>query len=89
MSLGAQRRDVLRQVLLEGMAMVTIGLALGLCGAVAATRLIKNFLYDVAATDLASFAGAALLLAGVALLANYLPARRAASVDPLLALRRE
>ncbi len=89
MALGAQRRDVLRQVLLEGMTMVTIGLALGLGAAVAATRLVRNFLYNVTATDLASFAGAALLLAGVALLANYLPARRAASVDPLLALRRE
>jgi ABC-type antimicrobial peptide transport system permease subunit len=89
LALGAQSRDVLRQVLVEGMTVVMIGLALGLGGAVAATRLVKSFLYDVTATDPLSFAGAALLLAGVALLANYLPARRAARTDPLVALRCE
>jgi macrolide transport system ATP-binding/permease protein len=87
MALGARRKDVLRQVLLEGMSLVTIGLAVGLGGAVAATRLAQDFLYGVTATDPVSFAGAALLLAFVALLANFLPARRAAGADPLVALR--
>jgi predicted permease len=87
MALGAQDTDVLRQALLEGMRLATIGLALGLGGAVAATRLAKGFLYDVTTTDPVSFAGAAILLAGVALLANYLPARRASRIDPMVALR--
>jgi len=89
LALGAQGSDVLRQVLVEGMTLVVIGLALGLGGAVAATRLVEGFLYDVTATDPISFAGAALLLAGVALLANYLPARRASRTDPMVALRRD
>jgi len=89
LALGAQGRDVLRQVLLEGMFLVTVGLALGLGGAVAATRLVKGFLYDVTATDPVSFAGAALLLAGVSLLACWIQARRATKVDPLVALRCE
>ena len=89
LALGAQRNDILRQVLLEGMSIVTIGLALGLSGAIAATRLVRNFLYGVTATDLMTFAGAALLLVGVALLANYLPARRASRMDPLVALKSE
>ena len=89
LALGAQSRDVLRQALVEGMTVVMIGLALGLGGAVAATRLVKSVLYDVTATDPLSFAGAALLLAGVALLACWVPAWRAAKVDPMIALRRE
>ncbi len=89
MALGAQSKDVLRQVLREGMGLVTIGLTLGLGGAIAATRLVTGFLYGVTATDPLTFAGAALLLAGVALLANYLPARRASRTDPLVALRCE
>jgi putative ABC transport system permease protein len=87
LALGAQGHEVLRQTLVEGMTMVTIGLALGLVGAVVATRLVKSFLYGVTATDPVSFAGAALLLAGVALLANYLPARKASRTDPMVALR--
>jgi len=72
LALGAQSKDVLRQVLGEGMSMVTIGLALGLGGAIAATRLVTGFLYGVTPTDPITFVGAALLLTGVALLANYL-----------------
>jgi ABC-type antimicrobial peptide transport system permease subunit len=89
LALGAQGHDVLRQILAEGMTMVTIGLALGLGGAVAATRLVAGFLYGVTATDPVTFTGAALLLAGAALLANYLPARRASRTDPMVALRGE
>jgi macrolide transport system ATP-binding/permease protein len=87
LALGAQGHDVLRQVLVEGMTIVTIGLALGLGGAVAMTRLVEGFLYGVTVTDPVSFAGAALLLVSVALLANYLPARRASRTDPMAALR--
>jgi len=89
LALGAQSHNVLRQVLAEGMGMVAIGLALGLGGAIAATRLVAGFLYGVTATDPLTFAGAALLLAGVALLANYLPARRASRTNPLIALKSE
>jgi len=89
LALGAQSGEVVRQVMAEGMTMVAIGLALGLGGAVAATRLVRNLLYGVTATDPITFAGAALLLVAVALLANYLPARRAAKVDPLVTLRGE
>ena len=87
MALGAQSRDVLHQIIAEGMTIVMIGLLLGLGGALAATRLVKNFLYGVTATDPMTFAGAALLLVAVALLANYLPARQASRTDPLIALR--
>jgi putative ABC transport system permease protein len=87
LALGAQGHDVLRQVLVEGMTIVTIGMALGLGGAVAMTRLVEGFLYGVTVTDPVSFAGAALLLVSVALLANYLPARRASRTDPMAALR--
>jgi ABC-type antimicrobial peptide transport system permease subunit len=87
LTLGAQSRDVLRWVMAEGMTMVTIELALGLGVAIAATRLVKGLLFGVPATDPVSFVAAAALLAGVALLANYLPARRASRTDPLGALR--
>jgi predicted permease len=89
LALGARRRDIFGLVIKEGMATVAAGVALGLAGAIAGTRLLSAFLYGVETTDAATFIGVALLLAAVALLANYLPARRAAQTDPMKALRAE
>jgi len=89
MALGAQRRDVFSLVLRQGMALVVAGVGLGLVGAVALTRLIARLLFNVSALDAATFVSTPVLLAAVALLACYLPARRAARVDPMIALRYE
>ena len=89
MALGARTPDVLRLVLAEGMSLVALGLALGLLAALAATRAVEGALYGVSATDPLTFAGVTLLLACAALLACLLPARRAARVDPMVALRYE
>lgn len=88
-ALGAQSKDILKLVLREGMVMVAIGVALGLGVAYAATRVISSFLYGVSATDPITFLGVSVLLATVALAACFLPARRAAKVDPTAALRYE
>jgi macrolide transport system ATP-binding/permease protein len=87
LALGAQGSDVRRLVMVEGTAIMAIGLVLGLGGALAGTRLVGSFLYGVRPNDPIAFAGAALLLAAVTLLANYLPARHASRTDPLLAIR--
>ena len=89
MALGAQARDVLRMVVGQGMALVGVGLGLGLAGAFALTRYMSSLLYEVSAVDPLTYAGIALLLAAVALLAAFLPARRATKVDPMVALRYE
>jgi putative ABC transport system permease protein len=89
MALGAQTGNVLRLVLKEGMALVGGGVAVGLIVAAAVTRLLASFLYGVSPLDAATFAAIPLVLALAALLATYLPARRAAKVDPMIALRYE
>jgi len=89
MALGAQRGDAMGLVLGEGMWVVLTGLVIGLAGSLALTRFLSSLLFGVTATDPLTFAGVAALLALVALLACYLPARRAMSVDPLVALRYE
>jgi putative ABC transport system permease protein len=89
MALGAQERDVLRMVVRRGMHLTFIGVAIGLAAALALTRIMQNLLFNVSATDPATFSLIALLLIGVALIASYIPARRATKVDPLQALRHE
>jgi putative ABC transport system permease protein len=89
MALGAQPRDVVRSVLAQGMKPVLFGLVIGLIGTLAGARIIESLLYQTPATDPATFAGIAAVLLIVAFLAAYLPARRAARVDPIIALRWE
>jgi predicted permease len=89
MALGAQRRDILFLAMSQMVPAVGLGLVVGLAAAYALNHLLGSMLYDVGSTDLATFAAAGILLATVAALAAYLPARRAAQVDPLMALRYE
>jgi putative ABC transport system permease protein len=88
-ALGARSRDVIRMVVGRGMLLTSIGAAAGLALSLALTRLMSGMLFGVGANDPLTFASVSLLLAGVALLACYIPARRAARVDPMIALRCE
>ena len=86
-ALGARAAKIVTLVLRQGLRLVVIGLPLGLAAALAAVRLLSSYLYGVSATDVATFSAITALLAGVALVACYIPARRAMRVDPVQALR--
>lgn len=88
-ALGAQKLDVLKLVIGDGLRVVTIGVALGLAGAYMLTRVLSNLVYGISVTDPATFISMSLLLIAVALVASYIPARRAVKVDPIIALRAE
>src|SRR5262249_31640214 len=89
MALGAQTSDVLKQVIKQGMGLTLIGVAVGLAAAFALTRLMESLLFGVSATDALTFTLVSFLLAAIALLACYLPARKATKLDPMIALRCE
>jgi ABC-type antimicrobial peptide transport system permease subunit len=88
-ALGARQLDVLKLVVGSGLKMVLIGVALGLVGAYILTRVLSNLLYGISVTDPSTFVSMSLLLIIIALLASYIPARRATKVDPIIALRSE
>jgi len=88
-ALGATRANVLRLVLRQGLATAVIGVAIGIAGAIVLTRTLQSFLFGLSPTDPLTFAAVSLLLILVALLACYIPARRAAKIDPMAALRYE
>jgi ABC-type antimicrobial peptide transport system permease subunit len=89
MALGAERRDVVRMIMGESQLLVAIGLAIGLAAALAAGRLVGTLLFGLQSTDSSTIALAVVVLAAVSAFAGYLPARRAAGVDPMTALRYE
>jgi putative ABC transport system permease protein len=87
MALGASQERIVWDVLGFGVRLTSIGLAIGLAGALAATRLLSSLLYGVQPTDTITFAAVSFLLLVIALIASYLPARRATRIDPIIALR--
>jgi putative ABC transport system permease protein len=88
-ALGAERRHVLKSVLGQGMTVAGIGLALGIAGALAVSRVLGSLLYEISARDPVTLASVTAVLAAVAFIACYVPAHRATRVDPLVALRSE
>jgi ABC-type antimicrobial peptide transport system permease subunit len=89
MALGADKRDVLKLILHQSMRPIVLGMVLGLAGAAAASHILKALLFGLSALDATAFLGVSILLSSVAMLASYLPARRATRVDPIVALRYE
>ena len=89
MALGAQRSDIYKIILGQGLRLAALGIALGLAGAMALARTIESLLFGVSTSDLWSYTLVSAVLAGAALLACYIPARRATKVDPMVALRCE
>jgi putative ABC transport system permease protein len=89
MALGAQRADMLRMILRQSLTIVAIGLGIGLVSALIVTRLMSALLFGVGSADLFTYATVLLILGFAALLASYIPARRAMNVDPIVALRYE
>ena len=89
MALGAQSRDMLALVMSESMALVATGIALGIAGALAAGRLVSSLLFGLEAADTLSLVAAIGMMVVTAAVAGYVPARRAARIDPMIALRRE
>jgi ABC-type antimicrobial peptide transport system permease subunit len=89
LALGAERSHVLRLIVGQGLTLAAFGIGFGLVGAWFATKAIRTLLFNVTPTDPVSFAGVSIFLTLIALVASYLPARRAMSVDPIIALRNE
>jgi putative ABC transport system permease protein len=89
MAIGAERRDVLRLVVGGGMKLAAVGAVIGVAGALALSNVIATMLFELTPLDLVSYAGTAMVLLTVAMVACYVPARRAMRVDPLVALRAE
>ena len=89
MALGAGRRNILQLVIRQASVLVSVGIISGLAGAFALTRVMSSLLFGVSATDRFTFIVISLLLGAIALLASYVPARRATKVDPMVALRHE
>jgi len=89
MALGARAADVRRMITAQGFRLAAVGIVVGAIGAAGLTQGLRSLLFNVSATDPVSYAGVALFLAGVAIAASWLPARRATRVDPIIALRAE
>jgi putative ABC transport system permease protein len=89
MALGAQKVDMLTMILRESFAIIGVGLAAGIASGLAVTRLMSSLLYGVSPADVSIYALVTIILSGAALIATYVPARRAMSVDPMVALRYE